>query len=518
MKRLGIDFGTSFVKLCDAQKEELIALDKRSGGESLYRIPNVIVYNEDGTHKFGSFNVKTNATGKSVLIDKIKSCLSDKDWHCNVGNGVNVRAYDVVLDIMKSLFDIVHNKNKNENELVATITVPVVFSEIQRRTIKNAAENAGFKVDSVITESFASVFYLLKDNLDEEHNALFIDIGGGTLDICLVSVVPEDDSCVIKTESTAGMRFGGTIINDEIINKILIPKYGSELLNALNTSKECVSKWNRYRLNYEIDEFKETVFNEDYDPDEMDKPYEILYAPHESEPLELSISVSEVYNMFKKIKIKEKIADLLDKVINDNSSLLCSEITDVFLIGGTAMIPYFRDVIEDYFRDNDIDDIESLFKLNDDLEYEERTIGAVALGAGNYNLIISAEESSYIIKDKIPFHIYTKNSENRSVTMINADCTYKSYYSLPYQLEQYHISNGRIDVFQVLDDEKKEEIYIGYIPIDASNMNQGYSYRLGVDKNRNVYAEFGLIEGSKNDAEFVSYDKIFMSFDNRWGM
>ena len=42
MKRLGIDFGTSYIKCSDAQKEELLTLDKKAGGESLSKIANII--------------------------------------------------------------------------------------------------------------------------------------------------------------------------------------------------------------------------------------------------------------------------------------------------------------------------------------------------------------------------------------------------------------------------------------------------------------------------------------------
>lgn len=516
MKRLGIDFGTSFVKCCDSEKEELIVLGKKRGGESLKKIPNIIVYYPDGTNKFGNYNIKAQVaetSEDSVLIDRIKTCLADKNWHCDVGNGTTVYACDVVSDVMRSLFNIIREKNKSENELVATITTPVIFSENQRRIIKFAAEKAGFKIDSVITEPFASLFYLMRNDLDENHNVLIIDIGGGTLDVCLVTIKPNESKCVIETESTAGMYFGGTIINDEIIEKILLPKYGTRLSNILNDSNTNIANWDRYKLNDEIDEFKETVFDEGYDPDEIDDAHDIIYAPFGCEPFEMSISISEVYAMFQQIEIKKKITDLLDKVINDKSSLLCSEITDVFLTGGTSMIPYFKDIVVDYFKENNVNDTEKLFEKNDKLDYEERTTGAVALGAGAYGLVSSDDDIGFEIRDKIPFRIFTRNSDNKVVTKFNADCTYKNYNSLPYPLEENQIKSSRIDVYQSLEDDNDEVVFIGYIPVTDKVRSKGYSYRLGVDKNRNVFAEFGLVEGNKNDAKFVPKETEFMIFD-----
>ena len=86
MKRLGIDFGTSFIKCCDAKKEELIVLGKKLGGESVRKIPNIITYYSDGTYKFGNHNIKAKlneVSEESVLIDKIKSCLADRNWCCD---------------------------------------------------------------------------------------------------------------------------------------------------------------------------------------------------------------------------------------------------------------------------------------------------------------------------------------------------------------------------------------------------------------------------------------------------
>lgn len=516
MKRLGIDFGSSYIKCADAQKEVLIALDKKSGGESVNKIPNIITYNNDNTFKLGKSTYKmksSEGSDISVTIDNIKACLSDYGWNKVVGENRTVNAVDVTKDIMQCLYDMIHNKNKNESEYYTTITTPVCFSERQREIIRYAAENAGFKVESMITEPFASLFYLMRDDLDEDHNVLVFDIGGGTLDICLVSIVHKSGSCIIKTESTAGMNFGGISINNKIIDMILLPKY-KEMLSKLvnNNESKHESEWNRTKLFYEIDSLKEEMFTEDYDEDEIEEEHEILFSSWNSS-CDMSLSVSEIYKMLDEINIRDNIMTLLDNVI-DESTLICDEITDVFLTGGTSLIPYFKNVVVDYLKENGVDDVEPLFELYNELDVEEQAVGSVALGAGIYNVLSSENREEVIIQDRIPLKIFSKDPEGKAVTKLTADCVYKSYHSSECSLNKGQFESKKIDIFQKLPDENSDIVYIGYIPINDEVRNSCTLYRLGIDTDRKVFAEFGVVKGNKNDAVFEPRcEKQYLKFE-----
>lgn len=516
MKRLGIDFGSSYIKCSDAKKGELIPLDKKAGGESVSKIPNIITYYNDNVVKLGnrSFKMRNNDEfADSVTIDKIKTRLSDPEWRQSVSGGRSVNAADVTNDIMKCLFELIHVKNKNENDFCVTITTPVCFSERQREIVRKAAANAGFKVESVITEPFASLFYLMEDRFDENHNVLIIDIGGGTLDICLVSIDNTSDCCVIKTESTAGMNFGGITINNQIIEKILMPEYNDKLSPVINDPEnKRLSEWNRSKLFYAVDECKEELFTEDYDEDDIDEKHDLLFGSWD-ELLEMSVSVSDVYKMLDELKISDSIIELLDNVIDD-STLICEDITDVFLTGGSSMIPYFKNVVVEYLKENDVDNIEDLFELYNELDFEQQAVGSVALGAGIYNTIMADETDDIEIKDKIPFTIFTKDSSGNAAIKLKADCAYKSYRSLECCIESSHILSKKIEVFQKMPDESGENVYIGYIPLESDIADKCTLYRLGIEQDRKVFAEFGVVEGNKNDASFIPYgEKQYLEID-----
>lgn len=512
MKRLGIDFGSSYIKCCDADKGKLIALDKAQGGESLTRIPSVITYYKDGKVKLGKISYKARSTEdieNAVIVDSIKTKLSDPHWQAIVDDKP-ISAFNVTCDIMKSLYDIIHIKNANENEYRVTVTVPVCFSERQRKMISSAAEKAGFTVESIISEPFASLFYLMKDELENDHNVLIIDIGGGTLDVCLVSVKANEGGCEITTESTAGIRYGGIDLNNDIIEDLL-KKYSDKLDPILNDKDDPLfSLRKRSELFSDIDDVKSDLFSEDFDEDSIDEERE-LFCASKTDNIDLQISAADIYRLLNERKIDKRLYDLLDKVIDD-SSIFCEDITDVFLTGGSSMIPYFKNIVTDFFKDHGVTDTEPLFELYNDLEFEEQAVGSVAMGAGIYNKLISEENEELFIKDKIPFTVFTKDLEGKPVTKLMADCVYKSYRSPEYPLDS--IKFDSIEVFQKMPDDSDEIVSLGSIPLDDDIRKNCSLYRLGIDPDRRVFIEFGVINGNKNDAVFSAVgDRKYLEID-----
>lgn len=177
MRSIGIDFGTCNLKGAERKKNGNITYVKLGKSIDKPRIPNVILYEKienDITTCIGDV-ASRKPKPEQDKIRNIKSHLQEKEWSREFSFGSNVNAYNVTLDIMKTLYGELHNANKTE-EIEATITVPVNFSKRQRMLVENAAKTAGFVVNATITEPFASIFYLMNDVLEEgdEHNVLVL--------------------------------------------------------------------------------------------------------------------------------------------------------------------------------------------------------------------------------------------------------------------------------------------------------------------------------------------------------
>ena len=150
----------------------------------------------------------------------------------------------------------------------------------------------------------------------------------------------------------------------------------------------------------------------------------------------------------------------------------------------------------------------------DELDMEEQAVGSVALGAGIYNRLKSEHDKEIIIEDSIPFDIFSRDSKGNAVTKLKADCRYPSYRSLEYSLHHDLIQSGKIKIYQKLPSEAGEVVYIGYIPINDDIKNNCSLYRLGINTNREIFAEFGINQGNKNDASFVSLYAEYLKIDD----
>ena len=177
----------------------------------------------------------------------------------------------------------------------------------------------------------------------------------------------------------------------------------------------------------------------------------------------------------------------------ESDELIAEEVTDIFITGGTSSIPYFRNIIEEYFKENS--NQEDLFELNDDKDKDERIYHSVAYGAAIFNELISSD-NNVIIKDKIPFMIYTKNEDGKKLTPINKNDTFKDYCSRLDKLTEGMKKEKKINVYQTIFGEEEKEAFVGFIPLEDEILEMSISilYRLTIDSSENVIAEIGYID------------------------
>ena len=500
MRKIGIDVGTCNIKGAEKKKNGDVSYVKLGKQIDKPRIPNVILYEQkedDIAIYIGETALKKPASEQDK-VRNIKSFLQESNWSRELSFGKVVSAYDVTLDIMKSLYDEMHNSNKNE-DISATITVPVNFSKRQQMIVEMAAQNAGFIVESVITEPFASIFYLMQESFEEDdnHNVLIFDFGGGTLDLCLADIKHKDDKVRIETQATVGISYGGNNINDDIIENLVMKKAGEKLHKALDEQENVLRRAvNRYYIMEALDTMKAELF-EDEDVNE-DETSDLIARLFDGSVVEFgSYSVSDIYNMFTEKGWKKRIFSLLDSLFDNSSSLIPDEVSDIFIIGGTSSIPYFRNCLIEYFRNNGQEDVDSLFKLNDDMDSDDRIYSSVSKGAAIYNELMDDEDIE--IKDRIPFLVYSKDEKNKECTKISLDVCYKDYASALAPLTKVMKKNRKIEIYQKIYGEDDKEVYLGDIQIDDEIVNNATLYRLTVDKHRNIKAEFGYLLDEENE-------------------
>lgn len=290
-------------------------------------------------------------------IENIKEHLQEKNWKQTLADGQIKTAGDVTGDIMQYIY---HRFSEELQESIdAVITVPVIFSEYQINIIRKAAEDAGFHVKKIISEPFASFVYLMQDCIEAMekrlHHVLMFDIGGGTLDICLISCGVKEGQYEVSVQSAIGVDRGGNEINDEILNDILFNK-NKEMFQAVlyqdekDAHKAFRNRVNRYSVMEEIEDLKNEMFH-----DEIKKQSKTIEFSFEKPDYDEDIEVTakDIYHMLDQNHWKDMIFNMLEELFWESDDIAPEDLTDVFLAGGTSAIPYFRECIIEFLEEQE---------------------------------------------------------------------------------------------------------------------------------------------------------------------
>ncbi|KAI5318991.1 hypothetical protein L3X38_038699 [Prunus dulcis] len=101
----------------------------------------------------------------------------------------------------------------------AVITVPAYFNDSQRRATKDAGMSAGLNVLRIMNEpSAAAIDYGLnkKAGWSSPRNVMIFDLGGGTLDVSLLTISTSGD---FEVKATAGdTHLGGQDFDNRLVN------------------------------------------------------------------------------------------------------------------------------------------------------------------------------------------------------------------------------------------------------------------------------------------------------------
>src|SRR4051794_30672904 len=101
----------------------------------------------------------------------------------------------------------------------AVITVPAYFGEPERAATREAGKLAGLVVKTLLPEpTAAAIAFGAKAATDQGTFVLVFDLGGGTFDISIISIVGQDFNVM---EVTGDHFLGGDDFDMEIVNLIL---------------------------------------------------------------------------------------------------------------------------------------------------------------------------------------------------------------------------------------------------------------------------------------------------------
>lgn len=365
---LGIDFGTTNSCISVWYKNKAIIVYDIDDSTV---IPTVISIGNNkkiiGKEAYLRKNIFDNNKNKKVLlIYEIKKLLGKKFSELNK-NYIDILAYNITSDdndnimiyddetdkyyyieeIATHLF--MSFKTKAEAFLTAkfnneinvddvVISVPATFNKNQREIIKNCAKNANFNILRLINEpTAAALCYGLGKNLNNSNKHIIVyDLGGGTLDICLVYI---SEGVYEILASCGNTNLGGSDFDKNIMEYVI-----NEFIEQNKINKD------EFFENIEENALQKLKF--------LSEQIKISLT----ENLKATLRIDNFYdNKNLKIEItREKFnqicEDLLIASIKPLNELLelCEiekdKIDEIIMVGGMTRIPIIRYNVERFFN------------------------------------------------------------------------------------------------------------------------------------------------------------------------
>jgi molecular chaperone DnaK len=227
----GVDFGTTntCISYYDRITDKFGLINNECGD---YIIPSCIIFDSDTDEIV--FGLDTSDSVKYIKRlfcvkydnyiqnDELKNTFrnlygiqeNEQTGYCNIViQGYKTFSVEyLVSKYIEYIYRLICTFSETDSEFEVVITVPVEFSEIQKKEYKKIFTDIGFCVQRVITEPVSAVIWK-SNNLDHQSlmcdyvNILIVDIGGGTTDFSVVKI--DKANCIYEITNTTGIKHLG---------------------------------------------------------------------------------------------------------------------------------------------------------------------------------------------------------------------------------------------------------------------------------------------------------------------
>ncbi len=340
---IGIDLGTANSKIA-VNLDGKIEIIRKPGGVEY--TPSVFGIDKSGNKVVGQkaydhlykFNEKGDADNFYAETKRVMGTTKLFDF---TRTKVKMAPEEVAAEILKSLKEDLLRKYPDFDCDAVVITVPAAFSVLQSEATKRAGQLAGFKYVVLLQEPIAAAISYGFMNTKNE-NWLIYDFGGGTFDLALISC----NDGILSVLGHGGEEYlGGKDIDWDIVKNVIIPKiqekYKYSDFNRSNPKYEHVFA----RLKY----FAETAKMELSQYSKTSIEIEEIGADEDGKDVVIFIPFTRLeFNKLIDSRINRTI-ELTKNTIKE-AGFKNSLINKIILVGGTTIIPYIKERLEDELK------------------------------------------------------------------------------------------------------------------------------------------------------------------------
>lgn len=391
-KVLGIDLGTTNSCMAIIEGGQPKVLENKEGARTT---PSVIAVSKSGERLVGQLAKRQAVTNPENTLYSIKRLIGRRFDDAEVQRDLKLMPYKIVKSgegvkvVMQGkeyapqeISAMVLQKMKADAEerigekiTDAVITVPAYFDDSQRKATKDAGEIAGLNVLRIVNEPTAAALAYGFDKKTEQKIAVY-DLGGGTFDISILEVAPDN----VQVLSTNGDTHLGGDDFDQVIIRWILDEFkkeqgidlGKDPL-ALQRIKEAAEK-----AKIELSTAQET---------EITQPFITSDA---TGPKHLVMKITRA-------KLEELVGELVEKTLTpvraalSDAKLDVKDINEVVMVGGMTRMPLVLSVVEKFFGK----------KPNITVNPDE----VVAVGAGVQGGVLKGDVKDILLLDVTPLSL-----------------------------------------------------------------------------------------------------------------
>ncbi len=391
-KVLGIDLGTTNSCMAIIEGGQPKVLENKEG---MRTTPSVVAIAKSGERLVGQLAKRQSVTNPENTLYSIKRLIGRRWGDAEVQRDLKLMPYKIVksgegVKIMmqgkefspQEISALILQKMKADAEerlgekiTDAVITVPAYFDDSQRQATKDAGVIAGLNVLRIINEPTAAALAYGFDKKTEQKIAVY-DLGGGTFDISILEVAPDN----VQVLSTNGdTHLGGDDFDQVIINWI-IDEFKKE--NGVDLGKDPLAlqriKEAAEKAKIELSTAQETEINQPF------------ITSDATGPKHLVVKLSRA-------KLEDLIGDLVKKTLGpvqralDDAKLKVGDLHEVVMVGGMTRMPLVIQTVEKFFNK----------KPNITVNPDE----VVAVGAGVQGGVLKGEVKDILLLDVTPLSL-----------------------------------------------------------------------------------------------------------------
>ncbi len=330
----GIDLGTtnSSISLClDGQVRVLPNMD----GDQI--TPSVVHVDELGVIRIGRQAYESWAVDPANTQAEFKRWMGFSDELAFPASGRSISAEELSAEVLKSLLADAqrHTGVRPESSVV---TVPAAFGQLQCEATTRAAARAGLKIAPLLQEPIATAIAYGADPTAGDQRWMVFDLGGGTLDIAIVST---RNGRLAVLEHCGDNRLGGKDMDRAIASDIFIPALAGGF--TLPDQQKQPAAFNQlFRRLVRHAEIAKKVLST---TDSANISLLDLGVDKQGRPMQMSLTVT-------RSQMTAAIQPLLDRCLSlaqlalTKARMTASGLTSVIGVGGPARMPCIREMLE----------------------------------------------------------------------------------------------------------------------------------------------------------------------------